>query len=154
MAKVLELQLQHQSFQWIFSIGFFRMDSFDFLVIQGALKSLLQHHSLKASMFWHSALYMIQLSYLYITTRKTRALTMWTFVSKVICLFLEKCLSLSSNPADLQSQIPWGFSGPLLDPQVGKSVGPRTFATVRELFCYNCSPVWVSPSWWPYVYRD
>ena len=127
----------------------FRMDCFDFLVIQGALKSLLQHHSSKASMFWHSALYMIQLSYPYIITRKTRALTMWTFVSKVICLFLEKCLSLSSNLADLQSQIPWGFSVPLPDPQVGKSfVGSRTFATVQELLWHNCSPFCALPTWW------
>ena len=125
------------------------MDCFDLLVIQGTLKSLLQHHSSKPSMFWHSALYMIQLSYPYITTRKPRALTMWTLVSKVICLILERCLSLSSNPADIQSQIPWGFSVPLPDLQVGKSfVGSRTFATVQELLWYNCSPVCVSPTWW------
>ena len=49
---------------------------------------------------------------------------------------------LQRNPTGLQSQIPWGFSVPLPDPQVGKSVvGPRTFATVQELLWYNCSPV-------------
>ena len=49
VAKVLELQLQHQSFQWIFRVDFLRIDWFDLLAVQGTLKSLLQHHSSKAS---------------------------------------------------------------------------------------------------------
>ena len=61
----------------------FRIDWFDLLDVQGTLKSLLQHHNLKASIFQHSAFFTIQLSYLYITTRKTIALTIWTFVGKV-----------------------------------------------------------------------
>ena len=52
------------------------------------------------------------------------------------------------DPTDLQCQVPWGFSVPLLDPQVGKSVVvPRTFATVKDLLWYNCSPVCGSPAW-------
>ena len=54
VAEVLELQLQHQSFQWIFRTDFLRMDCLD-LAVQGTLKSLLQHHSSKASILWHSA---------------------------------------------------------------------------------------------------
>ena len=64
----------------------FRMDWLDILAVQGTLKSILQHHSSKASIIWHSALYMVQLSHSYITTGKTIALTRWTFISKVVTL--------------------------------------------------------------------
>ena len=66
----------------------FRIDSFDLLAVQRTLKSLLQHHSLKASVLWHLAFYMVQLSHPYMTTGKTIALTLWTFVVKVISLLL------------------------------------------------------------------
>ena len=56
------LNLQHQSFQWIFGLIFFRMDCFDLLAVQGTLKSLLEHHSSKASILWCSAFFMVQLS--------------------------------------------------------------------------------------------
>ena len=82
IAKVLELQLQHQSFQWIFRIDFLWIDWFDFLLVQETLKSLLQHHSSKASIFLHSAFFMLQLSHPYMTIGKTIALTRWTFVGK------------------------------------------------------------------------
>ena len=59
---------------------------FDLLAVQGTLKSLLQHHSSKASIFWHSAFFMVQLSHPYMTTGKTIALTKWTFAGKVISL--------------------------------------------------------------------
>ena len=64
----------------------FRTDWFDLLEVQGTLKSLLQHHSSKASIIWHSALFMVQLSHPYMTTGKTIALTIWTFVGKVMSL--------------------------------------------------------------------
>ena len=64
----------------------FRMDWLDLLGIQGALKSLLQHHSSKASILQHSAFFTVQLSHPYVTTGKTIALTRWTFVGKVIAL--------------------------------------------------------------------
>ena len=86
VVKVLELQLQHQSFQWIFRTYFLRIDWFDLLAVQGALKSLLQHHSSKASILWCSTIFIVQLSHPYMTTRKTIALTIWTFVGKVISL--------------------------------------------------------------------
>ena len=64
----------------------FSIDWLDLLEVQGILKSLLQHHSLKASILWRSAFFMVQLSHPYMTTGKTIALTMWTFVSKVMSL--------------------------------------------------------------------
>ena len=66
----------------------FRMDWFDLLAVQGTLKSLLQCHSSKASTLWCSAFFMVQLSHLYMTTGKTIALTIWTFVGKVISMLL------------------------------------------------------------------
>ena len=64
----------------------FRMDWLDLLAVQGTLKSLLQHHSSKASILWHSAFFIAQLSQPYMTTGKTIALTRWTFVGKVMSL--------------------------------------------------------------------
>ena len=64
----------------------FRMDWLDLLEVQGALKSLLQHHSSKASIFWSSAFFIVQLSHPYMTTGKIIALTRWTFVGKVMSL--------------------------------------------------------------------
>ena len=64
----------------------FRMDWLDLLAVQGTLKSLLQHHSSKASIFQHSGFFTVQLSHPYMTTGKTIALTRWTFVGKVMFL--------------------------------------------------------------------
>ena len=64
----------------------FRIDRFDLLAVQGTLKSLLQHHNLKASIIWCSSFFMVQLSHPYMTTGKTIALTIQTFVSKVVSL--------------------------------------------------------------------
>ena len=75
---------------WSFSFSMisFRMDWLDFLAVQGTLKSLLQHHSSKASILWRSAFFTIQLSHPYMTTGKTIALTRRTFVGKVMSLLL------------------------------------------------------------------
>ena len=64
----------------------FRMDWLDLLAVQGTLKSLLQHHSSKASILWCSAFFIVQLSHPYMTTGKNIALTRWTFVGKVMSL--------------------------------------------------------------------
>jgi len=66
----------------------FGMDWLDLLAVQGTLKSLLQHHSSKTSIFRHSAFFTVQLSHSYMTTGKTIALTRWTFVGKVMSLLL------------------------------------------------------------------
>ena len=78
VAKVLEFQLQHQSFQWISRTDLFRMDWLDLLAVQETLKSLLQHHSSKASILRGSAFFTVQLSHPYMTTGKTIALTRQT----------------------------------------------------------------------------
>ena len=67
---------------------FFKMDWLDLLALQGTLKSLLQHHSSKASILWCSAFFLVQLSHPYMTIGKTIALTRWTFVGKVMSLLL------------------------------------------------------------------
>ena len=64
----------------------FRIDWFDLLAVQGTLKSLLQHHSLKASILWCLAFCMVQVSHLYLITGKTMAFNIWTFVGKVMSL--------------------------------------------------------------------
>ena len=96
MAKGLELQLQCQSFQWILCTDFLQ----DGLVgspcsPRDSLKSLLQNHSSKASVLQCSAFFIVQLSYPYMTTGKTIALTIWTFVGKVMSLLFICCLGWS-----------------------------------------------------------
>ena len=72
----------------------FRMDWLELLAVQGTLKSLLQHHSSKASILWHSAFLTVQLSHPYITSGKTIALTSLTFVGKVMSLLFQMLSSL------------------------------------------------------------
>ena len=77
--------------EWVY----FRMDWLDLLAVQGTLKSLLQHHSSKASILWHSVFFIVQLSHQYMITGKTIVLTRWTFVGKVMSLLfnmLSKCV--------------------------------------------------------------
>ena len=123
------MELQHQSFQRIFRVDFFfffRFDWLDLLAVQGSLKSLLQHHSLKASILRHSAFFMVQLSHLYITTGKTIALTRWTFVHKVMSL-LSNMLSrffIAFLPRSKCLLISWlqSPSAVILEPKKIKSV--------------------------------
>ena len=74
----------------------FRMDWLDLLAVQGTLKSLLQHHSSKASILWCSGFFTVQLSHPYMTTGNTIALTRWTFVGKVMSLLLNMMSQFSS----------------------------------------------------------
>ena len=93
VVKVLEFQLQHQSFREYWGLISFSTDWFDHLAVQGTRKSFLQHHSSKASILRCSAFFTVQLSHPYMTTGKTIALTTWTFVGKVMFLcFLICCL--------------------------------------------------------------
>ena len=73
----------------------FKVDWLDLLAVQGTLKSLLQHHSSEASVLWHSAFFIVQLSHLYMTTGKTIVLTKWIFLGKLMSLFLICCLGWS-----------------------------------------------------------
>ena len=103
VAKVLGLQFQHQSFQWVFRTEYFRTDWSDLLAVQGTLKSLLQHIS-KASILQCSAFFMVQFAHLYMTTAKTTALPLtakWCLcffflntLSRFFIAFLPKCKRL------------------------------------------------------------
>ena len=97
----------------------FRMDCLEILAIQGTLKSLLQHHSSKASILQHLAFFIFQLSHPYMTTEKTIALTRWTFVGKVMSLlfkipprlvvtFLPRSKCLLVSWLQLPSAVIWG----------------------------------------------
>ena len=85
MAKVTELHFS--PFNEYSGLISFRIDWFVLLAVQGIPKSLLQHHNLKASIIWHSGFSVIQLSHPYMITAKTIALTLRTFVGKVMFLF-------------------------------------------------------------------
>ena len=82
----MALQLQHQSFNEYSELISLSIDWFDLLAVQGTLKSFLQHHKLKASMLWCSAFVTVHLSHPYMAIGKTIALTIWTFVGKMMPL--------------------------------------------------------------------
>ena len=86
VAKVLKFHFNISPSNEYSGLISFRMDWLDLLVVQGTLKSLLQHHNSKAPIPQHSAFFIVQLSHSYMTTGKTIALTRWTFVGKVISL--------------------------------------------------------------------
>ena len=104
----------------------FKTDWFDFLAVQGTLKSL-QHHNSKALIFWHSAFFVVQLSHPYVTTGKTIALTMQTFVSKVMSLLFNMLFGfvIAFLPRSYHLLISW-----LQSPSARFSV---QFSSVRSL---------------------
>ena len=93
----------------VFHSDSFRMDWLDLLSVQGTLKSLLQHHSSNASILWHSAFFIVQLSHKYMTTGKTIALTRWTFVSKAMSLLFNMLsrLVITVLPRSMHLFISW-----------------------------------------------
>ena len=122
----MELQLQHQSSNDYSGLISFRIDWFDLLAVQGTLKSLLQHHSSKASILQRSAFFMVQLSHPYMTTGKTTALTRQTFVGKVMSLLFNMLcrLVIPFLPRSKRLLISWlqSPSAVILEPQKTKSV--------------------------------
>ena len=86
MTKILELQLQHHPSSEYSGLISLKIDWFDLLAVQWTFRSLLQNHSSKASSLWHYAFFMVQLSQLYVTTGKTMALPIGTFVGRVMSL--------------------------------------------------------------------
>ena len=104
----------------------FRMDELDLLAVQGTLKSLLHHHSSKASILWRSAFFIVQLSYPYMTTGKTIALTRRTFVGKVMSLLFNMLsrLVITFLPRSKRLLISWlqSPSAVILEPPKIKSV--------------------------------
>jgi len=116
----------------------FRMDWLDLLAVQGTLKSLLQHHSSKASILLHSAFFIVQFSHPYTTTGKTIALTRWTFVDKVISLLLNMLsrLVITFLPRSKRLLISWlqSPSAVILEPRKIKSA---TVSTVFPSICHE-----------------
>ena len=110
----------------------------DLLAVQGTLKSLLQHHSSKASIVWCSAFFAVQLSYPYMTTGKTKALTGWTFVGKVISLLFNMLsrLVIAFLPKSKHLLISWlhSPSAMILEPKEIKSV---TVSIVSPSMCHE-----------------
>ena len=102
----------------------FRMDWLDFLAVHGTLKSLLQHHSSKASIHWRSALFTVQLSHPYMTIGKTIALTRWTFVGKAMSLLFNMLsrLVITFLPRSKRLLISWlqSPSAVILEPPKNK----------------------------------
>ena len=116
----------------------FKMDWLDLLAVQGTLKSLLQHHSSKASVLWRSAFFMVQLSQPYMATGKTMDLTRWTFVGKVMSLLFNMLsrLLIAFLPRSKRLLASWlqSPSVVILEPKKIKSV---TISTVSPSICHE-----------------
>ena len=117
---------------------FFRMDWLDLLALQGTIRSLLQHHSSKVSIFQHSAFFIDQLSHPYMTTGKAIALTRWTFVGKVMSLLFNMLsrLVLAFLPRSKPLLILWlhSPSAVILEP---KNIKYVTVSTVSTSICHE-----------------
>ena len=120
----------------------FRIDWLDLLAVQGTLKSLLQHHSSKASVLQHSAFFIVQLSYLYMTTGKTIALTRWPLVDKVMSLLFHMLfrLVITFLPRSKRLLISWLQlpSAVILEPRkikaaTASTVSPPTYCELMGL---------------------
>ena len=116
----------------------FRMDWLDLLAVQETLKRLLQHHSSKASILWHSGFFTVQPSHPYMTTGKTIALTRWTLVGKVMSLLLNMLprLVITFLPRSKRLSISWlqSPSAVILEPPKIKS---DTVSTVSPSICHE-----------------
>ena len=116
----------------------FRMDWLDLLAVQGTLKSVLQHHSSKASILLHSAFFTVQLSYSYMTIGKTIALTRLTFVDKVISLLYNMLsrLVITFLPRSKHLLTLWlqSLSAVILEP---KKIKSATVSTVSPSTCHE-----------------
>ena len=116
----------------------FRMDWLDLLAVQGTLKSLLQHHSSKPSILWHSAFFTFQLSHPYMTTGKTIPLTRRTFFGKVMYLLLNMLsrLVITFLPRSKHLLISWlqSPSAVILEPP---KINSATFSTVSPSICHK-----------------
>ena len=140
----------------------FRIDWVDLIAVQGTVKSLLQHHSSKASIIWCSVFFIVQLSHPYMTARKTIALTRWTFVGKVIFLLLMKSrVVITFLPRSKSLLISWLQSptAVILEPPKIKSLTVSTVSPSITLKwwdqmpwssfseCWTLSQLFRSPLW-------
>ena len=116
----------------------FRVDWLDLLAVQETFKCLLQHHSSKASILWHSAFFIVQLSHPYLTTGKTIALTRWTFVGKVISLLFTMLsrLVITFFPRIKRLLISWLQSPSAVILQL-KKIKSDTLSNVSPSICHE-----------------
>ena len=116
----------------------FRIDWFDLLAVHGTLKSLLQHYSSKTSILWCSAFFIVQLSYLYMTTGKTIALTRWTFVGKVMSLLFNMLsrLVITFLPRNKHFLISW-LQSPSAVILESKKIKSFTVCIVSPSICHE-----------------
>ena len=132
---------------WIFSFSIsrsneysklisFKMDWLNLLAVQGTLKSLLQHHSSKALILWHSAFFLVQLSHPYMTTGKTIALIRWTFVGKVMPLLFNMLsrLDMAFLPRSKHVLISWLHSPSTVILELPKN---------KVCHCFHCFPIYL-----------
>ena len=148
MGKVLEPQLQHQSNSGMIS---FRMDWLGVLAVQGALESLLQHHSSEVSILQFLAFFMVQLSHPHMTTGKTIALTRQSFVGKVMSLVFNMLYSLVIAPSFKEQAITSGEHQKDSAIHTHVSILPQTPLLSRlphnidqNPMCYAEGPCWLS----------
>ena len=114
----------------------FQMDWLDLLAVQGTLKSLLQHHSSKASIFWHSAFFTVQLSHPYMATGKTIALTRQTFVGKVMFLLFNMLSRLVITFLPRSKQVSFNFMAAIT---ICSDFGaPKN----KVWHCFHCFPIY------------
>ena len=127
--SVLPINTQKKSF-W--------MDWLDLLAAQGTLKSLLQHHSSKVSILWHSAFFLVQPSHTYMTTGKTIALTRWTFVGKVMSLLFHMLsrLVITFLPRSKHLLISWLQSSCAMILEINQSIN-------KVCHCFHCFPIYL-----------
>ena len=116
----------------------FRIDWFDRLAVHGTLKSLLQHHSSKASILWHSGFFVVHLSHPYMTAGKTIALTKWTFVGKVKSLLFNMMsrLVIAFLPRSKHLFISW-LQSPSVEILELKKIKSVTVSTVSPTICHE-----------------
>ena len=117
----------------------FRMDWLDLLAVQGTLKSLLQHHSSKASILQHSAFFTVQLSHPYMTTGKTIALARWTLVGKVMSLLLNMLsrLVITFLPRSKRLLISWLQSPSAVILKAPPKINSDTVSTVYPFISHE-----------------
>ena len=135
MAKVLDLSFSISPSSEYWGLSSFRMEWLDLLAVQGTLKSLLQHHSSKASILWCSAFFKVQLSHPYMTTGKTIALTRWIFFNKVMPLLFNMLsrLVITFLPRSKHLLLSWlqSTSAVILEP-------PKIVC-----HCFHCFPIYL-----------
>ena len=115
----------------------FRMEWLYLLAVQGTLKSLLQHHSLKASIHWHSVFFMVQLSHPYMTTGETIALTRQTFVTIAMCLLFNMLSRFVTSFFFFKEQASFNFMAAVT---ICSDFGAQES---RDCHCFHCFPIYL-----------